>query len=125
MWRSARGKIVARHGSAAVAIELATRAVSLYEATDSLDLHGNALLDLAEVHRLTGHPDAAIEAARRALDLFEQKGNLVSIRKAGSVLEDLRDVSGTGDAGPGRTERTMGPGAVGPNGLWREAGMRP
>ena len=45
--------------------------------TDALIDHGECLLDLAEVLRAAGDHDEAVEAARAALALYEQKENVV------------------------------------------------
>lgn len=52
-------------------------------------LHGDALMDLAEVLRLAGRPSEATPLVRRALDLYTQKGHLVSADKARQLLLEL------------------------------------
>ena len=47
-------------------------------------IRGDALLDLAEVLRLGGRAAEADGAARRALELYERKGNRVSAARARS-----------------------------------------
>jgi hypothetical protein len=47
------------------------------------------ILDFAEVLSLAHRPLEAVEAVRRALDLFEQKGNRASIENARSMLVKL------------------------------------
>ncbi len=49
---------------------------------DFLNLHGQALLDLAEVAAGAGDDATAGEARRSAHDLFERKGNLVGMRRS-------------------------------------------
>jgi class 3 adenylate cyclase/tetratricopeptide (TPR) repeat protein len=87
-WRSVRAKAVARKGDLAQAELLAQEAVALAEETDGLNLHGDALLDLAEVLRGAGRPSDAVAAAARALSLFERKGNLVSAARARTALAE-------------------------------------
>jgi hypothetical protein len=53
-----------------------------------LDAHGDALKDLAGIHRLAGRADDARSALEQALQLYEQKGNLVSAGKARALLEE-------------------------------------
>jgi tetratricopeptide (TPR) repeat protein len=78
LWRTVRGKVLARRGEHEAARQLAEEAVELLRPTGELVLQAEALLDLAEVLELSA--DAA--AARRPLDvalaLFERKGNVVS-----------------------------------------------
>ncbi len=60
--------------------------MALAETTDDLNLHGNALMDLAEVLSLferLSEADAAIEAAS---GLYERKGNVVSAARAAEAL---------------------------------------
>lgn len=54
--------------------QLAQEAVHIAERTDWLNLQGHAHLARAEVLRLTGRHGDAAEAARHAVDRFEQKG---------------------------------------------------
>jgi hypothetical protein len=84
-WRGVRAKVLAHAGDVA-APALARDAVTLAEATDLLNDHGNALLDLAEVLRIGGDADDADDAVRRALALFERKGNAASASKARARL---------------------------------------
>jgi len=78
-WRAVRGKL---EGS----VELAEAAVELAAQTDALNLRGDAELDLAETLRLAGEPDDAARAAQRAIELYEQKGNVVAAAYAASRL---------------------------------------
>ena len=86
LWRVVRAKILARENRHEEAEALAREAVELVAKTDCLTYHGDALLDLAEVLQLGGRPDEAEEAVRGALDLYEEKGNLVSAERARSRL---------------------------------------
>jgi tetratricopeptide (TPR) repeat protein len=87
-WRSVRAKALARKGELAQAELLAREAVALAEETDGLNLHGDALLDLAEVLRVAGRPSDAVAAAGRALPLYERKGNLVLAARARAALAE-------------------------------------
>jgi len=88
LWRSVRGKILARRGRAEEGTDLAREAVRLIERTDLLCDHADALLDLAEVLRLDPRPTAHEEQnlALKALSLYEQKGNVASAARARSLL---------------------------------------
>jgi DNA-binding SARP family transcriptional activator len=82
--RGVRAKVRAREGDMEEADALGREAVRLLEATDLLSARGDVLLDLAEVLRLGGRAAEAEVAARRGLELFERKGNLVSAARARS-----------------------------------------
>jgi hypothetical protein len=68
---------------------LAQEAVGLAEATESPNLLADALSDLAAVLRATASDDAD-ETARRALELYERKGNLPSARRVADLLSTPR-----------------------------------
>jgi class 3 adenylate cyclase/tetratricopeptide (TPR) repeat protein len=87
-WRSVRAKALAQKGEFQLAELLAQEAVALAQETDGLDLHGDALLDLAEVLRASGRPSDAVAAAERALSLYARKGNLVSAARARAALTE-------------------------------------
>ena len=53
-------------------------ALATVEPTDLLDLHGDALLDLAHVLRSAGRFDESSECVEAALALYERKANIVS-----------------------------------------------
>jgi DNA-binding SARP family transcriptional activator len=77
-WRGVRARIAAGQGRTEEAETLALEAVQLVAGTDMLNRHGEALLALAETYKLSRRPTDAGTAARAALDLFTQKGNVVS-----------------------------------------------
>ena len=60
------------------------------ERTQYLTDRAFSFMDLAEVLRLAGRIGEAASAVERAIDLFEQKGNVVSADRARTFLEDLR-----------------------------------
>ncbi len=84
LWRGVRARIRAHEGERDEAEALAREAVRLLEPTDLLTDRGDALLDLAEVLRLAGRATEAEAVARRGLELYERKGNLVSATRARS-----------------------------------------
>jgi len=88
-WRSARAKILAREGRPDEAKSLARQAVQLADQTDLIDLRTGALLDLAEVLRLTERPNEAVPFARRALRTLERKGAEAPAARARALLEDI------------------------------------
>jgi class 3 adenylate cyclase/tetratricopeptide (TPR) repeat protein len=79
VWRLVRAKLDA-DTSPAAAVELAREAVEIASTTDATNLLADALVDLASIHATAHDDEAAAEATRRALDLFEQKGNLAAAR---------------------------------------------
>jgi tetratricopeptide (TPR) repeat protein len=89
LWRSGRAKALARRRLDEKPEELAREAVELLEGTDALALRADTLEDLAEVLTLVG-TDGARERLSEALDLFEQKGDVVS---AGRVRISLRSLA--------------------------------
>jgi class 3 adenylate cyclase/tetratricopeptide (TPR) repeat protein len=86
MWRIARSRALAGLGWLDEAARIAREAVTLAGTTDALNLHGDALMALAEVLRAAGRPDHAAAAVQQALDRYARKGNLVSARAAESLL---------------------------------------
>jgi tetratricopeptide (TPR) repeat protein len=89
MWRQARAKVLAQRGEYEEAEILAREAVELGEPTDALDMRAEALRDLAEVLQHAGKSDEARQALDRALELFEQKGNIVSAARVNRALAEL------------------------------------
>jgi class 3 adenylate cyclase/tetratricopeptide (TPR) repeat protein len=89
LWRSVRGKILARRGRLEEAEQLVRDAVTIAEDTDLLDAKGDALLDLGEVFELAGRREEAREAVARALDLYERKESTVLAEQARRKLAEL------------------------------------
>jgi class 3 adenylate cyclase/tetratricopeptide (TPR) repeat protein len=85
-WRRTRAGILAVRGEAAEAERLALEAVEVAARTDFLDMHGDALLTLADVLQGSGRRDEAVAAARDALALYERRGNVVSAARARAML---------------------------------------
>jgi class 3 adenylate cyclase len=84
------GKIHARHGDLEEAERLVREGVRVTEPTQYLTDRAFSLLDLAEVLRPARRVEEAASAVERAIDLFEQKGNVVCADRARAFLEDLR-----------------------------------
>jgi len=85
-WRGPRAKVLARRGKLDEAERLANEAVSLAARTDFLNLHANALLNLAAVLQRDRRSEGAAAAAEEATRLYERKGNLVGADKAQSFV---------------------------------------
>ena len=75
-------RILADRGRYTEAVELAFSAVALAEQTDQLSPHADALLDLAQALAASGRTFEAHDAATKALELYQRKGNLPGIREA-------------------------------------------
>jgi len=88
-WRGTRAKALARRGKLDAAERLAHEAVSLAEQTDFLNLHANALLDLATVLQHDRRVEEAAAAAETAKTLYERKGNLIGVDKAQSFVGQI------------------------------------
>ena len=91
-WRAVRARILVGQGRIGEGEKLAREAVALAERTDLPSDRGDALLDLAEVFRTSARLEEAGAAVRRALSLYERKGNLVRAEKARSLLAELAPV---------------------------------
>jgi len=89
-WRRVRSKILAREGQLKEGVRLATEAVELARRTDYLDLRGMACLDLAEVLRRAGTRGDAIPVLHEAIEMFEQKGNVVMAARARVALAEAK-----------------------------------
>jgi tetratricopeptide (TPR) repeat protein len=87
-WRRTRAKLESAIGHHERAIELAREAVDIAAGTDALNMHGDALMRLAEVLRVSGRSKEAERAARAALELYERKGNIVSAQRAAALLAE-------------------------------------
>jgi predicted ATPase/class 3 adenylate cyclase len=88
-WRQLRAIVLARQDQLDEAERLAREAVRLSQRSKQLDSQAEALLDLAEVLRIKGQLPEATEQAERALDLYDRKGNLVSVRRVRRLLNEL------------------------------------
>jgi hypothetical protein len=84
------GRVLARRGEGEGAQRLARHAVDLAARTDALDLHGDALANLAEVLRLSERVGDAQTAFGGARQLYERKGNVVAAKRMEAALTRLR-----------------------------------
>ena len=90
LWRGAQAKVLVRQGEVGRSEDLAREAVTLADGTDMVNMQAGALLDLAEVLLLSGRPEEAATHDRKALRLYERKGNLVAARRERDRLRRLR-----------------------------------
>jgi class 3 adenylate cyclase/tetratricopeptide (TPR) repeat protein len=86
IWRGVFGKILARTGMLEEADRLVREAVQLMQGSEEPVSQGYALMDLAEVLRLGGREDDASVAIKEAIELFDEKGNLVAAERARELL---------------------------------------
>jgi DNA-binding SARP family transcriptional activator len=88
-WRALRAKGLACEGALERAQTLAQKAVEIAAGTDAVTQHAHVLLDAAEVASLSGRARAGIEPVEKAVRLLEGKGNVASLERARSLLEEL------------------------------------
>jgi tetratricopeptide (TPR) repeat protein len=88
-WRGVMAKVLARQGLADEAERVARDGVDLAERTD-FGWRGDQFMDMAEVLRLLNRPAEAIPFLERAIELYEQKGNVPNAERAGALLAELR-----------------------------------
>ncbi len=88
-WEAARARALAAAGRYGEANALARRAVTLADQTDLVELRARALLDLADVLRISGRPNEATPFAHRALRALERKGATGEVAVARAVLERI------------------------------------
>lgn len=89
-----RARVLAGRGDLAPAEAAARDAVARSNGSDDPWLRGGALEDLALVLERAGHPAEAADALRRALVIYERKGNVVSAARVGALIESA---AGVGD----------------------------
>jgi tetratricopeptide (TPR) repeat protein len=78
---AARGRVAARRGETAEALELVSRALELAEPDVWLEGSARTWLALAEVQRAGGDPAKAEAAVAEAIRLYEAKGNVAAIAR--------------------------------------------
>jgi class 3 adenylate cyclase len=89
LWRTTRARVLAHTGELDAAEAFAREAVAFAADSDFLDSHGDALVDLAEVLVLADRPQEAVAALDQAIQLYEQKGNLLSAGRTRALLDRL------------------------------------
>jgi class 3 adenylate cyclase/tetratricopeptide (TPR) repeat protein len=88
-WRSVKAKVLARAGDFHEAERIARESIEVILATDEVLHQGDAYMDLAEVLRLAGRRDEAVDALRLAVERYERKGATVPAEEARKVLAEL------------------------------------
>jgi tetratricopeptide (TPR) repeat protein len=89
-WRSVRAPILARMGRLGEAEDLARSAVTFSNESDSLPLQGDTLVELAEVLRIAGRRDEALQTFDQALVAFKSKGDKVSAAKVDAAIAQMK-----------------------------------
>ena len=87
--RAVQARIAAARGEFDAAKALARQAVAFQDRTDYVHHRADALVSLAHVCEAAGDSAEAVEAAQKALRLYEQKGAVVGAARARTVLERL------------------------------------
>jgi DNA-binding SARP family transcriptional activator len=90
IWQVALAGILANRGHLVEAERFARAAVTVAERTDFLNYHADALLQLAEVLERASRTMEASSAAVQALNLYEQKRNLLAAESARRQLQRLK-----------------------------------
>src|SRR5262249_13938673 len=73
-----RARVAAHRGDLAKALTLGRRAIRVADSSDRLNVRARVWRALAEVHRVRRETDEAESAVAKALDLYEQKGNVAA-----------------------------------------------
>jgi class 3 adenylate cyclase/tetratricopeptide (TPR) repeat protein len=90
LWRCVQAKLLARDRQHDRSDPILAEALELIGGSDWVDWQGNGFMDLAEVCRLRGRTADAIEALGQASVRFAAKGNVVSLRRADELADELR-----------------------------------
>lgn len=90
---SGRARVLAARGEVDDALALAREALIVAAELDEPEIHAQALIALAEVLHRGGWSPEVEEALRKALDLYERKGNRPSAARIRAQLEELAAVT--------------------------------
>ena len=91
LWRTVRGRVLARHGLFEEGETLVRDALELIGRAEDPDSHAAVWADLAEVLIAAGRPDEARAALENAASILEAKGNVVSAAKMRERLSVVPD----------------------------------
>jgi class 3 adenylate cyclase len=89
LWRSVRAKVHARRNTFDSAEQLARDAIDLSEASDGLNRRARVHRDLGAVLLLAGQSQNAADELDVAVQLYEQKGNLVGADQTKALRTEL------------------------------------
>ncbi|WP_369258272.1 AAA family ATPase [Geodermatophilus amargosae] len=90
-WRVVRARVLAGTGRPAEAVRLAEEAAAQLAGTDLIGFQGDAQYELALLLREDRQIDAAMVAARAAVDLYDRKGNAAAIGYVRALVDELAD----------------------------------
>jgi class 3 adenylate cyclase/tetratricopeptide (TPR) repeat protein len=85
-WRQVRARVLAGRGQSQRALEYARQAVEVAMTTDHLNTQADSMVDLAFVLDAAGSSDEGAAALKRAIEIYEAKGNAVRAREARALL---------------------------------------
>jgi class 3 adenylate cyclase/tetratricopeptide (TPR) repeat protein len=85
--REIQARVLSARGDHGAAEELAREAVAIMGRTDYLALHADALVHLARVLHAAGKDPEALESARQAAVLYEQKGATILVERTHRLIE--------------------------------------
>ena len=88
-WHYVQAKILSRLGAAEDAESLARHGLALLAGTDALSRQGDVLAVLADILRLTGRSGDANTYLHSAIQLYEEKGNVVAAARARAILPEF------------------------------------
>ena len=89
-WRAIRAVVLARRGEQDEAERLAREAADLTRDSEQIDSTAEVLIDLGSVLRHAGKSEEMASCAQQAVVLYEQKGNLVGVRRVERLLGPVR-----------------------------------
>lgn len=89
LWRQVQARVLAARGDFEGARSLALAAVARAELTDALAWHASLLMNAGEILCMAGNTAGAAPVARRALNLFSRKGDLVGAGRAAELLDRI------------------------------------
>jgi class 3 adenylate cyclase/tetratricopeptide (TPR) repeat protein len=89
LWRRAAAPVLAHRHQGQDAEQLAREALALSAGTDSVPLQGHAWVGLAEVLALCGRVTESADAAAKAVDSFERRGDVQTVRTFTAQLASL------------------------------------
>ena len=92
----ARAATLMSQGSLSEAEEHARQALAAVADRDMPNFKGDSLVQLADILAASGQLDEATAAYLEALELYEQKENLVAARRVARAVEALRAVAPPG-----------------------------
>ncbi|MGA3218074.1 MAG: tetratricopeptide repeat protein, partial [Acidimicrobiales bacterium] len=87
-WRMLLAKVAAREGDGDQALPLAAEAVEWVERSDQLSWIADVYMGTADVQLAAGRPEEARASVKRALELYEAKGDVPDSRRARRRLAD-------------------------------------